>query len=209
MPANTTDKKQDYYSSNAQEFFDSTVAVDVTELHRPFLTALSRVQKNRKNEQLRILDAGCGSGRDALAFSKMGFDVEAFDGCEELAQKATELLGKPVATATFMSFNTDVPFDGIWACASLLHVPPAELKDTFIHLASMLADDGVFYCSFKYGDGEMERQGRRFTNLTEEGLKKVLTGTALTVSDSWVSSDVRAGRSDEKWLNAILTKQGR
>ncbi|RJG50512.1 hypothetical protein D1Z90_03260 [Motilimonas pumila] len=70
----------------------------------------------------------------------------------------------------------------------------------------MLKSDGAFYCSFKYGDDEVERDQRTFTNLNEFLLSQVLQGTSLTVQSTWVTSDLRPSRQQEQWLNAILIK---
>jgi hypothetical protein len=76
------------------------------------------------------------------------------------------------------------------------------------YLSSYLKPQGVFYCSFKYGEGEVERGGRRFTNLTESSLLSVLEGTQLTVKEVWQTGDQRANRTEELWLNALLIKKG-
>jgi trans-aconitate methyltransferase len=69
-----------------------------------------------------ILDAGCGSGRDSSYFLDKGFDVSAFDASAELAKLASQLIHRPVTVCQFNEYESDKPFDGIWACASLLHV---------------------------------------------------------------------------------------
>ena len=153
-----------------------------------------------------IVDAGCGSGRDSRYFFEQGFTVTAFDASPalvELAKKHTDL---PVLLNTFSEFSASKPADGIWACASLLHVPFNELTATFTQLAKSLKTGGVFYCSFKYGAGEVVREGRHFTNLNETLLAEVLQDTGLTVDKHWQTGDQREGRESERWLNAILIK---
>ncbi len=108
---------------------------------------------------------------------------------------------------TFLEFSTKLDSqDGIWACASLLHVPKSELRDTVAHLANFLKTGGTFYCSFKYGDNEVERNGRRFTNLNERLLESLIESLPLEIKETWVTQDLRPGRESEKWLNALLTK---
>ena len=70
-----------------------------------------------------ILDFGCGSGRDAKAFLELGFSVEASDGSEELCRRASELTGIPVKRMLFSELSAADRYDGIWACASILHLP--------------------------------------------------------------------------------------
>lgn len=186
----------DFYEQNAAEFFNTTAYIDASSLYRQFLPLLP--------DGGCILDAGCGSGRDSLAFKQQGYKVEAFDASAELAALAQVLTGLPVQTCRFMEFEANTRFDGIWACASLLHVPFTELADNITHLAKYLATDGFFYCSFKYGEEEQIRDKRHFTNMTEEKLSLLLERTPLQIYESWMTCDLRVDRKQEQWLNAIL-----
>lgn len=187
-----------YYNQNAQEFFDGTINVDMASLYNEFIPHIPK--------QSLILDAGCGSGRDSKAFLDLGFKVHAIDASEELGKLAEQQINQAVEITTFQQFSSPQSFDAIWACASLLHVPMAELPQVFNNLASHLKPKGVFYCSFKYGDNEIERNGRRFTNLNEKLLQEVIADSFLAISRTWCTSDLREGRESEKWLNAILIK---
>lgn len=190
-----------YYNQNADQFIAATLAVDMKELHRTFLRHLPIGS--------HILDAGCGSGRDALAFKQQGYDVSAFDVSEAMARHAEKLLGQEVHVKSFADVNEHATYDGIWACASLLHVPIAEQSSIFARLWHALKPGGVLYCSFKRGDGEREDQGRRFTDAQPEIIEfwtKDLPG--LTSSNIWFTSDQRPGR-DDQWLNVLLFKTGK
>ena len=189
---------QDYYQQQAESFFNNTIDVDMSPLYQEFLSSIPAGG--------HVVDAGCGSGRDSRYFSEQGFDVTAFDASSALVELAKKHTGLPVLLSTFSEFSVSKPVDGIWACASLLHVPFDELTATFKHLAKSLKTGGVLYCSFKYGAGEVTREGRHFTNLNEELLTEVLQGTGLTVNKHWQSGDQREGRENERWLNAILVK---
>ena len=171
-----------FYEQNAKAFYESTVTVKAEALYQEFLPLLP--------DKAYILDAGCGSGRDALAFLKKGYQVTAFDGSKRLAERASLLTGIKVKVALFLSFESEYQFDGIWACASLLHVPENQLVETFTHLAAYLKDIGYFYCSFKYGAGECDREGRHFTHLVEPKLASILTETPLEIDKSWVTSNL-------------------
>lgn len=197
---NSDELMANYYNVNAQAFFEGTVNVDMSSLYGAFLPMLPAGGA--------ILDAGCGSGRDSQYFLSQGFAVTAFDASESLVAMASQHAGLSVQHATFTSFQAALgSFDGIWACASLLHVPADELHDTFAHLAGWLKSDGVFYCSFKYGTEEVERDGRRFTNLDEARLDVQLANTPLSVQQTWITGDLRPGREHEKWLNVLLMKK--
>ena len=97
--------------------------------------------------------------------------------------------------------------DGIWACSSILHVPKAELADVFERMRRALKNWGVIYTSFKCGDFEGMRDGRYFSHFTEESFGAFLgTLGGLTLEDNWVSSDVRAGRENEWWINLVVRR---
>lgn len=188
-----------YYNENAQSFFDTTVNVDVRKLYDRFLPRIP--------SKGTILDAGCGSGRDSKNFLNLGYDVEAFDANESLVVLASEHFGQTVTQATFESFSAEPEsFDAIWACASLLHVPSENLSRTFLRLSELLKPDGVFYCSFKYGNTEQIRNGRFFADMDEQTLAGTLSSTQLKIEETWISADARPGREAEQWLNAILVK---
>lgn len=187
-----------YYEQHARQFIDATLNVDMQALYQPFLAGLP--------SQAHLLDAGCGSGRDACAFLKGGYQVTAFDACEALATHASRLLGRPVPVRRFEDMDEVERYDGIWACASLLHVPAPQLPDAFARLWRALKPGGVLYCSFKYGQGERQHEGRHFTDADELRLKgwtRALPG--LSPMHCWMTRDQRPGRA-ESWLNALMYK---
>lgn len=187
-----------YYQDNAQTFFDGTVNVDMSSLYETFTKHLA--------PGARVLDAGCGSGRDAKAFLEMGYQVEAFDASPAMVELAREHTGLPVQLMTFADVDWKEEFDGIWCCASLLHVPSLELPRVMRKLADALTPGGVWYVSFKYGDGEREVDGRRFTDMDEMGLVILLKTVAwMKIAKMWTTRDQRP-ESCEFWLNGILRK---
>lgn len=128
-----------YYNKHAQLFFDSTFEINMEALTARFLSMVPAKGS--------ILDAGCGSGRDSKYFEGKNYKVTAFDASEELVHLAQPHLSTLVQVCTFEQFTSELKFDGIWACASLLHVPEADLSKTFSHLAQFLKEEGAFYCS--------------------------------------------------------------
>ena len=187
-----------YYDENAKEFFDGTVDADMSSHHMKFLGQMP--------ENGSILDAGCGSGRDAKIFKDLGYEVSAIDGSEEMCKLASEFSGIDVKHMQFQEIDFANEFDGIWASASLLHVPSDELDLVLDNLKNSLKEDGIFYASFKYGDFEGERNGRYFNDLTESTAKELFEKNGFEVTETWITSDSRKGREDEKWTNIIVKK---
>lgn len=189
----------DYYNRNVQSFIDGTVSVDFTQIQNVFLELLPK--------DARILDFGCGSGRDTKYFLDCGYQVDAMDGSIELCRAASEYTGIHVKQMLFQELAEVEKYDGIWACASILHVKKAELPDIIRKMSLATKENGIIYVSFKYGDYEGERNGRYFTDMTEFSMKELLAAfPELVVEKQWVTDDVRAGRGDERWLNMILRK---
>ena len=190
----------DYYNQNHEAYYTDTVHADVSGLYAHFEPLLPLGAK--------IIDIGCGSGRDAKHFMEAGYTVTAIDGSRELCRQAEELLGVPVLCMLFDEIDYDAEFDAGWACSSLLHVPKAELPDVMRRICRALKPGGVFYASFKYGDSERVSSGRLFSDYSENDLPSMTSSTeGFTLVEYWISSDVRKDRADEKWLNVIWKKE--
>ena len=189
-----------YYNKNADIFVEGTIYIDFTQKQTHFLSKLISGS--------HILDLGCGSGRDTKYFLEQGYRVTAADGSIELCKAAGKYTGIPIRHMLFQELNETDIYDGIWACSSILHLPLPELNDVFHRMAAALKERGVIYTSFKYGTCEGERNGRYFTDMTEEKFSCFLQNIKeLELEEQWVTSDVRPGRGDEKWLNIILRKK--
>jgi SAM-dependent methyltransferase len=139
----------EYYNKYAEEFYNATASADMSEACNKFLKYIASGGK--------ILDAGCGSGRDSLYFIKRGYEVVSFDASEEMVRLSGELTGQQTLLMKFEDIDFKDEFDGIWACASLLHVPKTEIKGVITKLVQALKENGIFFGSFKYGEGEEYR----------------------------------------------------
>jgi len=192
-------KNLEYYNKKATEYTKSTLYVDFTEIQEWFTSYLDKGSL--------ILDFGCGSGRDSLAFLKMGYKVEPMDGSPIFCSIAENVTHLKIKNLRFTQLNERRKYDGVWACASLLHVPFKDLPSIFAKINLALKKSGIVYCSFKYGNFEGVRNGRYFTDLTEEKFDKLIYDEDLfDIIETKVTSDVRKGRESEKWLNVILKK---
>ena len=196
----------EYYDRNSGRFTADTANVEFTQIQDLFLGYLS--------PGARILDFGCGSGRDSRYFLSKGFEVEACDGSQEMVRIASESTGIEVRKMLFEELAEVDRYDGIFACASILHVPYAQLGDILAKTARALKDNGILYASFKFGTFEGMRNGRYFTDMTMERLENCLkaaavenSGRELRVIESRITGDVRPGRGNEMWLNVILKKE--
>ena len=191
----------DYYNKNSEEYFNSTLNVDMTNTYKPFLKLVPKDGK--------ILDLGCGSGRDSMNFMKLGYEVTAVDGAKELAKKASVLLGNEVIVSTFEKLELKEKFHGIWACASLLHIKREDLKTVLNNLYNNLEDNGVFYMSFKYGEKEyVDDKNRYFNCSTDESIISFINeNTKYNILGLYITED-KLGRVNEvKWVNLICNKK--
>lgn len=188
-----------YYNQNADIFIEGTLNADMSEQYRFFLKHLSPNGK--------LLDLGCGSGRDSAYFNSLGYDVIAVDGSEELCKRVATNYGIDVHCMSFEEISFTAEFDAIWACASLLHVPKVDMPTIMNKVSTALKHGGVLYASFKYGSSEHIVDGRFFNNYTERDIYTLLTPqNHLVLREYRITKDVRPERSDEQWLNIIAKK---
>lgn len=194
-----TNKTLEYYNEKSDLFTGDTVDLEFSSIQDSFLKYL-------KPGSL-ILDFGCGSGRDSRYFISRGYTVEAIDGSEEMVKIASKTAGIPVKQMLFNELDECERYDGIFACASILHVPYKELTDILLRMKKALKKNGYVYVSFKYGEYEGYRNGRYFTDLNEERFQSLIDEVkGFTIIEETITSDARKGREDEKWLNVILRK---
>lgn len=195
------DSTEQYYDEFAAEFFRSTVLVDMAAVHQRFVEGLA--------PGARVLDAGCGSGRDAKAFAEAGFRVTAFDASARLARLASAHCGFEVAVRRLEDVAEVEAYDGIWCCASMLHLPLAAIPSVLERLWRALRPGGTLYVSFKHGRGERVHDGRRFTDADEATLRQWL-GHWPDVDrlEVWLSDDQRPERA-ERWTNALAKRRTR
>ncbi len=189
----------EYYEKNGEEYAARTKRADMSEACEIFLSYL--------DPEARILDLGCGSGRDSRYFLDQGYKVTSVDGSVKLCAIASRETGQKVILKTFDQIDYKEEFEGVWASASLLHAEKKEMGDLFRRICRALTEGGIFYVSFKRGTGEYEKDGRHFSDYTEDDLETLFpAGSGFTVLEHWISEDVRPDRAGEEWLNILAAK---
>ena len=188
-----------YYEIHAEAFAASTVNVDVSKLYAEFEIYLK--------PGCRIMDLGCGSGRDSRYFVEKGYDVVAVDPSLAMCKKTRDLAGVTTYTLKAEELSFEDEYDAVWACASLLHVSRKNQEFVLQKICRALRQDGILYCSWKYGNQERVEDGRSFTDLNDKELNHILLELPdLKLIKSWLTTDVRLNRPEQKWLNVLLRK---
>ena len=186
-----------WYRDNAIQYAEETRNSLVLDALWEFLS--------RMKEGGTILDYGSGSGRDSAYFINKGFSVDSLDGSAEMKAQAERLFGIKVKLSSFLSLEEKDKYDGIWAQASILHLEEHDLRVALTLIERALKRDGVFYSSFRKGEGDGYENGRWYTNMTEGRFLSFLPAS-LYVEKIWESQDVRPG-VNRTWLSIICRKK--
>ena len=158
------DQTLQFYRSNAEAYADWAKAPSAR--LRGFLALLPPGGS--------ILELGCGAGNHSAVMLEAGFQVRPTDGSPEMAEIASRRLGHPVEAMRFDELSEDEAYDGVWASACLLHVPRGELADILLKIHHALKPAGVFYASFKVGEGDgRDTLGRYYNYPSPQWLQAV------------------------------------
>ena len=186
-----------YYNKNAKEYIDLTrdTAKETRELK--FIKYLKK--------DSYILDLGCGSGKASKFFMNNGYRVCALDASIELAKLTSEYLGQQVICKRMEEIDFNNEFDGIYASASLLHIPKNKQKEVLKKLTQALKENGYMYVNYKYGNFEGIRDGRYYSDFTMEEIEKIIEQIRqLKIIEKFIIED-ELGRGN-KWINLIMKK---
>ncbi len=186
-------KTKQYYSTNYKEYISSTQNVDMTEHYSRFLPYIVQGAK--------ILDIGFGSGRDILYFSSKGYNVLGIDNVSEFVDNG-KANGLNVELCDFHNLPYAEMFDGIWACASLLH--SNDLHLAFENISKSVKNGGYIFISMKLGNGTTIENGRFFQYVDEETIKNICNKTGLKIVEIYKSQDNL--RREHCWINIITKK---
>ena len=171
--------------------------------HKSLHTFLSRLPPGAA-----VLDLGCGTGRDTRALIDAGLAVTAIDGSPEMGREAERRIGQPVRVLLFEELDDVAAYDGIWANASLLHVPRPGLPMVLERVYRALKPNGLLFASFKTGDaGGRDTLGRYYNYLSIDEVTAHLRAAGI-----WSSIDLSEGRSkgydgtETGWVEALARK---
>lgn len=154
-----------------------------------------------------VLDLGCGAGHHSKLLRDSGFRLTLVDGSAGLAAEAEARTALPVRVQRFQDFGDPPVYDGIWACASLLHVPERELPDVFGQVARSLKPGGVLYCSFKETSGADDRHGRHYGAMNANRLADLLAGNGLETLQEFSVDSAGYDRVISRFISAIAVRR--
>lgn len=194
MPDNST---INYYNKNALEYFNKTCKIDMSANCERFCRYVKPGGC--------IIDIGAGSGRDMRYFKTHGYEVEGIDASGELCRIASAYAEAQVLNIPVSEWIPSHRYDGVWANASILHLPRTEIAGFFNKLPVILNPSGAAYISMKTGiDSGYDDAGRYFTAITEQELREFVTEeNGLKITEIWYSADALQ-RDNVNWINIIL-----
>lgn len=193
------EKTIEYYDNLSNRYVEQTIQADMFPTIEKFLYHIPK--------EGTILDLGCGSGRDSLYFINQGYNVTAVDGSSAMCKLATNFIGKDVRHLTFQKLDYVESFDGVWACASLLHATEKELPSILQKIATSIKPNGTLYASWKYGTGERTEMvtGRFFCDMTEERIHELFSNVkSMQIVEVWTTLDVR--NTGQTWINVLAKR---
>lgn len=187
----------EYYEINAKRYAEETFSADMSEQYQRFLPSLK--------ERATILDVGSGSGRDACYFQNMGYQVTALEPSKNLCREIRKVFSGEIVCSDIQSYRPRERYDGIWACASFLHLREKEVLRFFEKIALYLNDNGIIYLSGKNGiPTGKAADGRYFLEFTEGLVEQILAvNERMKMEELWYTEDV-SGREGFRWMNVVF-----
>jgi SAM-dependent methyltransferase len=199
-----TDTTLAYYTAHWEDLVQRYESADVTELQALLAASFS--------PGARLLELGCGSGRDAAFMLANGFDVIASDAAQEMIDAAAAchpaLAGRLCRICLPLDLTPSLgPFDGVYAVATLMHLTRPAIQDVFSGIRRVLVPGGRLFFSVPLhrndvAADELDAKGRRFTAMTRTAWTGICRHTGFDVIALTISSD-GLGRESFAWLNCL------
>ena len=185
-----------WYDQHADTYAATTQGIDMSVPRARFLRHLPT--------PARLLDVGCGSGRDALAFQGLGHAVVAIDASLGMVEQARLAGVQDVRHLAVEQMDFCQAFDGIWACASLLHLTDADWAHALAGVERALVPGGVVFLSLKHVTSGRDAHGRWFQGATPQGLLDHLRAAHLDPIEQVETPD--SSRPGLSWIETIARK---
>ena len=193
------DSTRRYYEDNAEDYINKTSNADLSRQYQRFLKYLP--------PSGHIMDLGCGSGRDIHYFLQQNYLVDALDSSRKFCEFVNKKLGIEAINCKIQDWKTDKKYDGVWACASLLHLDAREFNSFLENLPMYLKPNGVLFASVKNGiKTGLSNDGRFYENYSEDFIRKTVKKIpGLSLQELWFSKDTLE-RNNFRWMNFIILK---
>ena len=187
-----------FYEDHAVEYFSGTSGAQTQFVLDRFLSHLPA--------NAAILDAGCGSGRDLKYFHSRGHCALGIDASTALVQMAAEYSGAPCEVVRIERISYEERFDGVWACASLLHLPRDAFRPALRSLNRALKRGGTLFMAVQEGQGEaILPDGRLYVYYSEDDIRTSLDAAGLAVNELWTTRNSAEAVHQPVWINVIAT----
>ena len=188
----------DYYEIHASDYHDKTFAADPSIFLSPFVQLLP--------PQPRILDIGCGSGRDLLWLKQRGFEPTGFEHSASLSKLARSHSGCPVIEGDLEAFDFSMgSWNAIMLVGSLIHIPHEQFLPTIQKVLFGFSSPCMLLLTLKEGDGKIHcADGRTFYLWNDEVLREIFASLNLEMASFFRNAS--AIGSKEPWLGYVLKK---
>ncbi len=186
-----------HYEESAAAFWQGTKDHDVSQNYEAFLSSLPAGQS------LKILDLGCGPGRDVASFKKLGHSPTGLDGSRSFCRMTATATGCSTLNQDFLKLDLPAAsFDGVFANASLFHVPSQELIRVLGELKAALVPEGILFSSNPRGSGEGWNGSRYGHYLEFEPYQALLQEAGFTVLNHYYRPAGKP-REEQPWLAVV------
>ena len=188
-----------YYDKNYIEYSKKTLSLDMSEIYGNFLKNLAM--------GARILDAGCGAGRDTQYFIKNGYKVVSFDASHRMVKTCRQYPFAYCIQESFETISWTEEFDAVWACASLVHTPLERLYESLYKLFKAVKSGGIIYTSFKEGNHTSFLSDGRSVHFYEQRTIEEIAIEKLYLEPVmfWKNTSIDQP-SNDTWMNFIFRK---